>query len=217
MYQHVACWLLLHEPSFVPAVEMVSLYRCTWYHERRRDPMAAESARAILEHLRSQGALKRAYAPLRETLPELLLGANSGTRGVHGLILASLRTLLNPMPAGEVWPGSSAPGYCALLLDAAEKIRVRTPPTAEDCAEAEELCTLHPNFFRKIAAVYFERSEAMTGTAALRAAQTLWERGDGAEVAWLVADYALHNHFDTSAILRSALDMEKPHAVPDPD
>ena len=56
-------------------------------------PMADDAAVAtLLGRLEAHGPLKRAYVPLRESLPDELLGF--GASRVHTLVLAAVRSLL---------------------------------------------------------------------------------------------------------------------------
>ena len=166
---------------------------------------------SLFAHLRSKGPLKRAYRPIQESLPDELLAFTAEL--AHPIVLAALGRLLST-PSGHedsAWPGTSMSGYCSLLLDAASKLRASgaASVTTEDRATAKDMCALHPNFFRKITAVYGAPDDVEA--AALQAARTLWAQGDGAEVALLIAHSSLHDHFDVRAVLCSTLDTNKAH------
>ena len=184
--------------------------------------MAAREARgdcadvaSLLSRLQARGPLKRAYALLRESLPDELLGL--GASRVHALVLSALQSLLEgPAPEDkEAWPGSGAAAYCSLLLDAASKLHANGSAAVlpSHREQAVTLCARHPRFVRKVLAVYGGGEDDRAP--ALLAAQALWARGDGAEVAQLTASFALHAHFDVRAVLRSALDSTQPQAVND--
>jgi hypothetical protein len=167
----------------------------------------------LLSRLQARGPLKRAYALLRESLPDELLGL--GASRVHALVLSALQSLLDG-PAREdkeAWPGSGAAAYCSLLLDAASKLHANGSAAVlpSHREQAVTLCARHPRFVRKLLAVYGGGEDDRAP--ALLAAQTLWARGDGAEVAQLTASFALHAHFDVRALLRSALDSTQPQAA----
>ena len=182
--------------------------------------MAAREARgdcadvaSLLSRLQARGPLKRAYALLRESLPDELLGL--GASRVHALVLSALQSLLDG-PAREdkeAWPGSGAAAYCSLLLDAASKLHANGSAAVlpSHREQAVTLCARHPRFVRKLLAVYGGGEDDRAP--ALLAAQTLWARGDGAEVAQLTASFALHAHFDVRAVLRSTLDSTQPQAA----
>ena len=182
--------------------------------------MAAREARgdcadvaSLLSRLQARGPLKRAYALLRESLPDELLGL--GASRVHALVLSALQSLLEgPAPEDkEAWPGSGAAAYCSLLLDAASKLHANGSAAVlpSHREQAVTLCARHPRFVRKVLAVYGGGEDDRAP--ALLAAQALWARGDGAEVAQLTASFALHAHFDVRAVLRSALDSTQPQAA----
>ena len=163
--------------------------------------------------LRSYGALKRAYVPLRQALPDAL----RKTSDAHGLVLCAIESLLDGKvdckvvdEAGErSWPGSSGSAYCSLLIEATGLLGV--PPPAASIARATDICRRHPNFFRKLVGVY--GGGGATCDAALAAARTLWDRGDSGEVCNLLAEFDISAAFDVRVVLRAAISDNKQHAA----
>ena len=157
---------------------------------------------ALFALLRSHGTLKRAYVPLRQALPDVL----RRSADAHALVLSAVESLLDGEPA---WPGSSAPGYCSLLLDGAGKMEAQ--PSVQSLAQSAAICERHPSFFRKLMAVY--GSGSVVRDAALAAARALVARGEHGEVCSLIAEHDLSEAFDVRAVMRAALDQNKPHAA----
>ena len=173
---------------------------------RSSSESAADAERSeLFSLLRSHGALKRAYVPLRQALPSVL----ARSADAHALVISAVEALLGGSVATDDpnWPGSSAAAYCSLLIDAAGKLEL-TPSTSA-VASATALCHAHPSFFRKLSAVYGGGRNA-----ALVAARALLSRGDAAEVCNLVAEFGLTDAgFDVGSLLAAAIDENKAHAA----
>lgn len=168
------------------------------------DAVILADRETLFSLLRSHGALKRAYVPLRQALPDAL----KQFADPHALVISAVDALLTNGAGDAQWPGSSASAYCSLLLEAVGKFDV--PPSAASTAHAMALCQSHPNFFRKLAAVYGGGREA-----ALVAARALWARGEAGEVCHLVSEFALtaDDGFDVRLLLSAAIDQNKAHAA----